>query len=113
MTHKSLILKQIKYFYGLNQKRPDLIQSFLRLESSTYSSSSLQQDLIDYILNDDLLCKYRVNKKFQQTFIKTIINQLEELNLEVNEELFQSYIQLLNSNQQDETYFLIFYSLVN
>jgi hypothetical protein len=113
MTKTSLLLlKQIKYYYGLNQKCPDLIKSYLTSNDELDSSSDLQKDLIDYILNDKLLSKYKVNTKFKQTFIKTIISRLEELNLEVNESLFQSYIQLLN-DQQDETYFLFFYSLVN
>lgn len=113
MTKTSLLLlKQIKYYYDLNQKCPDLIKSYLTSNDELDSSSDLQKDLIDYILNDKLLSKYKVNTKFKQTFIKTIISRLEELNLEVNESLFQSYIQLLN-DQQDETYFLLFYSLVN
>ncbi len=113
MTKTSLLLlKQIKYYYDLNQKCPDLIKSYLTSNDELDSSSDLQKDLIDYILNDKLLSKYKVNTKFKQTFIKTIISRLEELNLEVNESLFQSYIQLLN-DQQDETYFLFFYSLVN
>ncbi len=106
----SSLLKRIKYFYGLNQKCSHLIKSYLTSSDNSDESSDLQQDLIDYILSDKLLSKYPVNKKFKQNFIKTIISQLEELNLEVNETLFQSYIQLLN-DQQDETHFLIFYPL--
>ena len=107
------LLQQIKYFYGLNSNCANLIESYFKTDSSDLIA--LQQDIIDNILNDKILNRYQPFKKYQRSFLKTIINAVEKQNEEVNETLFKIYIQLLNNDQSssnEEKYFIVYYSKV-
>lgn len=110
---KLQLLQQIKYYYGLNIPRVDLLESYFENKSND-DLNILQQNIIHYILNDKTLCLYKPYRKYQRNFIKSILNIIEGLNDEVDETLFKLYIDLLNdvALNDEEKYFLVFYSKV-
>ena len=107
------LLKRIKYSYGLNLPCNDLIEEYFKTNNSS-DLFTLQQNVIDFILNDKTLCVYQPYMKYKRNFLKTIINLVEKQNEEVNEDLFNSYIGLLNDKQfgNQEKYFVVFFAKV-
>lgn len=113
---KFSVLARIKCQYGLNENANELINSFFS-ESNEESIYRLQNALVEFILNDKYLRVYKPYSKYRKSFLKTVINLVEGRNHEVNEDLFNHYIEIINnknsSSEDDNSYFVVFFDQVN
>lgn len=114
---KKELLIEIKCLYGLNQDCSKVLEEYLKSEE--YKELELLQSMIiDFILNDQILAKYQPNWKFRKTFLKQIISILEKNICEINSQIYDSYIDLINSSEclstkDDQKYFVVFFSKVS
>jgi hypothetical protein len=105
------LLQKIKYSYGLNLPCNDLLEEYFANKTNVIF---FQQNIIDFILNDKTLCVYQPYVKYKRNFLKKIINLIEKHNQEVDENLFNLYIDLLNDKLygNQEKYFIVFFAKV-
>ena len=97
-------LKNLKYLYGRNECVEKLFKNF-------DASPKLQECIVDYILNDELINKFETSRKYQKKFLKTIISSVEKLNEEINPIILEKYIELINSSCTSN--YRIYYSKVS
>lgn len=119
--NKKNLLFKIRYVYGLNEQFDDYLKSFFEIEQTEnvllLDIDKLQEILVEFILNNKYLSCFKPYFKYRKSFLKSIINLVENSNNEVNEILFNDYINLINNNQSDdksnEKYFLVVFSKHN
>ena len=116
---KSKTLLNIRYLYGLNENVNESLLNFYFDLSDQDSQDSLdvyklQDILVEHLLNNTYLAKYKPYCKYRKSFFKSIITAIEKLNYEVNESLYNEYINSMNeqsdTDQKSQTYFLIIFS---
>jgi hypothetical protein len=114
---KFRIIIDIKYLYGLNQDAEKLLEEFFH-SVETDDSNHLQKCLVEFVLNDEKLTKFKPSCKYRKSFLKKIISVLEKKNEEINAEIYDSYIQVINdpecsSSKHDQKYFISYFSKVS
>jgi hypothetical protein len=113
---KSKTLLNIRYLYGLNENvNESILNSYFDLsDQDSLDAYKLQDILVELLVNNTYLAKYRPYHKYRKSFFKSIINTIEKLNNEVNESLYNEYINSMNeqsdADQKNQTYFLIIFS---
>lgn len=113
----SNFLKNLKYSYGRNECVKDLLLNEFS-NASPSEVNELQENIVNYILNDELINKYETSVKYKKKFLKTLINAIEnEAYEEVNPVIFDKYIEMINTkidNPSSTTnyYYRIYYSKV-
>ena len=120
---KIYLLIEIRYLYGLNENANHLISLYFDLNQENSVSVEnelfrLQQDLVEFIFENEFLKKYQPYWKYRRSFLKHIISIIENYNQEVNEFLFENYINLINdpissNNQELQKYFIVHFDRVN
>jgi hypothetical protein len=107
-------LNQIKVSYGLNESvSEDLLIGYFSC-SDNYDLA-VQSRFVEFVLNDALLVKYPPGLKYRQNFLKKCIGVLEKSGIEVEDSLYEIYIQLINSSNSGsntERFFTLFFSKV-
>lgn len=113
---KQEFLTEIKYLYGLNQDAGNYLESYFAGKQEDLER--LQEILVEFVLNDQILVKYKPYWKYRKSFLKKIISICEKENAETNNLIYESYIQIINDPEansspgQDKTYFILFFSKV-
>lgn len=112
---KREILNRIKCNYGLNENADQLLYQYLK-ESDDNKIWDLQKALIDYVVKDRTLCTYQPYWKYRRSFLKLVINIIEDINEELNETLLENYINIINSAQastfNEDNYFMVVFPVV-
>jgi hypothetical protein len=105
-------LKNLKYSYGRNECVDELLNK--KFSQSSSNINELQEEIVNYILNDEFINKYVTNLKYKKKFLKTLINSVENTFEEVNSVIFEKYIELIQNseNEHSTSYFRIYYSKV-
>jgi hypothetical protein len=117
--NKIKLLFKIRYLYGLNEQFNEYLNSFFAIEQNEnvlfVDIDKLQDILVKFILNNKYLACFKPYFKYRKSFLKSIINIVEKSNNEVNEILFNDYINLINNKEADdnEKYFLVVFSKLN
>ncbi|XP_039292523.1 protein-lysine N-methyltransferase EEF2KMT [Nilaparvata lugens] len=75
----------------------------LELFNCDYSESQENQlKILDGTVNHPLVKKYPLKLSYQQYFLKLIVKKLEARGIEVSEQLYQKYVELLNKDANEE-----------
>jgi hypothetical protein len=120
--NKKKLLFKIRYLYGLNEQSNQYLNSFFINEQNEnvllLDVDKLQEILVEFILKNRYLSSFKPYFKYRKSFLKSIINIIEKSNNEVNEKLFNDYIDLINNdnqadNKNNEKYFLVVFSKHN
>jgi hypothetical protein len=107
-------LKSLKFSYGRNECVEKLVSNTFSTDEISSIIYELQENIVSYILNDELINKYETNVKYQKKFLKTLISFVEKHNEEVNSVIFEKYIDLINRNTVVvDRYYRIYYSKVS
>jgi hypothetical protein len=114
-------LAEIKYLVGLNENADTLVDLYFKVNqeqdkkeeaSFDLQLETLQFVLVEFILNDPYLSQYPASKKYRKSFLKNIINKFQQKNLELNEHILNSYINLLKENDEEKRHFIVYFSKV-
>lgn len=112
-TDKRNLLIEIKCLFGLNQDAQTHLSDYFDSDDL----DCLQKCLIDFVLNDLYLKKYKPSSKYRKSFLKKIIVLLESKNHEIDSDIYDSYISTINeyqngSNDDEKKYFICCFSKV-
>ena len=114
--NKQNILVKIRHLYGLNENVHDTLKAYLHVDESETQISllDLQEALVEFVLKNTFLSSFKPYWKYRRAFLKLMISQVEELDEEVNETLFDSYIRIINGDDtnDEEKYFINFFTKV-
>lgn len=109
---KRELLLEIRSLYGQHERANESLKSYF---SGAQDLAELQEALLAFVVGDPVLSKHKPYWKYRQSFLKCVIGLVEHMQEEVNEALFNSYIQLISSEHEsrdEEKYFLTFFSNV-
>ena len=124
---KKFLLIKIRHGFGLNENVQDLLDSYFELDDDERSSLSiciLQEALVEFVLENEVLARAKINLKYKCAFLKYVIavvekQQQQEEDIEVNEKIFQSYMQQINGeslgnaiNCDEDKYHLVVFDKV-
>ena len=121
-AEKAAIYHEIKFHYGRNSHAAiDRLNLFFASEATDQDQEGsmfdhLQEHLVRNVLSDPILTKYKPSAQFRRSFLKHLIGLIEQQNMEVNEVVFDSYIDVINKKSseptEDEKCFLVLYDEV-
>ena len=107
-------LKSLKLAYASNNSLDDvkkliseLIEKYANVNDLNGNDDvdlvvSLQESIVNYIVNDLVLLKYKISNKYKKRFLKLLIELLNNQNYEIYDQLFDIYMSLNNGTQSND-----------
>jgi hypothetical protein len=103
------LIDQLRKTYGKNECAREILLKIFNKEKIVDNFFEFQELIYDKIINNELFRTYQPSDKYLKLFLKTIISLVEEINEEVHPAILESYINLINSNELKDKYFITFF----